>query len=173
MSPADTDGPGTHDEAELSPQADQVFTVIEKDPDAVARVRLDARIVRTRTETAVEFHPREDPTGAMAITGDPGRVWRIGFEPDMWAWTPWRYATDSGLFNGRWDDQLGSDGMGLVVRAAHPSEPDPAAAGEEDRAPADQEALGPVEIAGRLGMPASTVHGFIVEALFGAGTCRP
>jgi hypothetical protein len=25
----------------------------------------------------------------------------------MWAWTPWRYATDSGLFNGRWDDQLG------------------------------------------------------------------
>src|SRR6478735_942543 len=41
------------------------------------------------------------------LTSDPGRVWRIGFEPDMWARTPWRYATDDGLFNGRWDDQLG------------------------------------------------------------------
>jgi len=41
------------------------------------------------------------------LTSDPGRVWRIGFELDMWAWTPWRYATDDGLFNGRWDDQLG------------------------------------------------------------------
>jgi hypothetical protein len=46
-----------------------------------------------------------DPT--LALSGDPGRVWRVGFKPDMWAWTPWRYATDSGLFGGRWDDQLG------------------------------------------------------------------
>lgn len=43
----------------------------------------------------------------LNVSGDPGRVWRVGFEPDMWAWTPWRYATDDGLFNGRWDDQLG------------------------------------------------------------------
>lgn len=40
-------------------------------------------------------------------TSDPGRVWRVGFEPDMWAWTPWVYATDSGLFDGRWDDEQG------------------------------------------------------------------
>ncbi len=43
----------------------------------------------------------------LNVSGDPGRVWRVGFEPDIWAWTPWRYATDDGLFNGRWDDQLG------------------------------------------------------------------
>jgi hypothetical protein len=43
----------------------------------------------------------------LDISGDPGRVWRVGFEPDMWAWTPWSFATDDGLFNGRWDDQLG------------------------------------------------------------------
>ncbi|WP_426517059.1 RES domain-containing protein [Diaminobutyricibacter sp. McL0618] len=43
----------------------------------------------------------------FAVTENPGRVWRVGFEPDMWAWTPWQYAPDSGLFDGRWDDQLG------------------------------------------------------------------
>ncbi|UAJ81757.1 RES family NAD+ phosphorylase (plasmid) [Leifsonia sp. ZF2019] len=44
---------------------------------------------------------------ALNVSGNPGRVWRVGFEPDMWAWTPWQFATDEGLFNGRWDDQLG------------------------------------------------------------------
>lgn len=34
-------------------------------------------------------------------------VWRIGFAPDIWAWTPWNYADDEGLFSGRWDDQQG------------------------------------------------------------------
>lgn len=41
------------------------------------------------------------------ITGDPGEVFHVGFAPDSWSWAPWRYATDSGLFDGRWDDQLG------------------------------------------------------------------
>jgi hypothetical protein len=31
----------------------------------------------------------------------------VGFLPDPWAWTPWVYAEDQGLFNGRWDDQQG------------------------------------------------------------------
>ena len=44
---------------------------------------------------------------SFEVTASPGLVWRVGFEPDMWAWTPWQYATDSGLFDGRWDDQLG------------------------------------------------------------------
>jgi hypothetical protein len=34
-------------------------------------------------------------------------VWHVGYAPDAWAWTPWRYADDEGLFGGRWDDQLG------------------------------------------------------------------
>lgn len=46
------------------------------------------------------------PTG-IRVTTDPGVVWRIGHAPDPWAWTPWEYAGDNGLFDGRWDDQLG------------------------------------------------------------------
>lgn len=38
---------------------------------------------------------------------DAGEVWHVGFAPDPWAWVPWEYANDSGLFDGRWDDQLG------------------------------------------------------------------
>ncbi|MGC5225114.1 RES domain-containing protein [Micromonospora sp. DT81.3] len=43
----------------------------------------------------------------LEITGDPGTVWHVGFAPDAWAWVPWRYANDAGLFDGRWDDPLG------------------------------------------------------------------
>lgn len=74
------------------------------DKEAVAQAVADV------SATGLLFHlaPAKSPaTEAVAITGDPGRVWRVGFEPDMWAWTLWRFATDDGLFNGRWDDQLG------------------------------------------------------------------
>lgn len=43
---------------------------------------------------------------ALQASGDPGEVWRVGFAPDPWQWTPWEYANDEGRFNGRWDDQL-------------------------------------------------------------------
>lgn len=43
----------------------------------------------------------------LQITGNPGTVWQVGFEPDPWAWTSWIYATDAGLFDGRRDDQQG------------------------------------------------------------------
>ena len=48
------------------------------------------------------------PAGALAAGIDPGRVWRVGFRPDPWAWTPWQYASDDGRFPGRWDDPDGS-----------------------------------------------------------------
>ncbi|HUG50802.1 MAG TPA: RES domain-containing protein, partial [Terrimesophilobacter sp.] len=38
---------------------------------------------------------------------DLGDVWHVGFAPNSWAWAPWQYADDEGLFGGRWDDQLG------------------------------------------------------------------
>lgn len=41
----------------------------------------------------------------LPVSVDPGRVWRVGYEPDPWEWTPWQYASDNGRFNGRWDDQ--------------------------------------------------------------------
>lgn len=36
---------------------------------------------------------------------NPGSVWRVGWEIDPWEWIDWRWATDDGRFNGRWDDQ--------------------------------------------------------------------
>lgn len=33
-------------------------------------------------------------------------VYRVGFAPSPWEWTPWEYATD-GRFTGRWDDPNG------------------------------------------------------------------
>lgn len=41
----------------------------------------------------------------LPVSGDPGEVWRVGYPPNPWEWTPWRYASDDGRFNGRWDDQ--------------------------------------------------------------------
>lgn len=43
---------------------------------------------------------------AVAVEVDPGQVWRVGYRPTPWAWTPWRYATH-GRFDGRWDDPAG------------------------------------------------------------------
>jgi RES domain. len=42
---------------------------------------------------------------AIETSGDPGEVWRVGYAPDPWAWTPWEYAGDDGRFSGRWDDE--------------------------------------------------------------------
>lgn len=41
----------------------------------------------------------------LPASGAPGDVWRVGYEPDPWQWTPWQFASDDGRFNGRWDDQ--------------------------------------------------------------------
>lgn len=44
----------------------------------------------------------------LEIETDPEAVWRVGYEPNPWVWTPWSYAADGGLFAGRWDDQKGN-----------------------------------------------------------------
>lgn len=46
-----------------------------------------------------------------------GRVWRVGFRPEPWAWSGWEWATD-GRFQGRWDDLHGN--FRLVALAATP-----------------------------------------------------
>ncbi len=33
-------------------------------------------------------------------------IYRVGYAPSPWEWTPWEYATD-GRFAGRWDDPDG------------------------------------------------------------------
>ena len=30
--------------------------------------------------------------GDIAVITDPGTVWRVGYRPDRWTWTPWQYA---------------------------------------------------------------------------------
>ena len=46
-------------------------------------------------------------SGDLACDDAAGRVvWRVGYTPEPWAWTPWQYATD-GRFTGRWDDPDG------------------------------------------------------------------
>ncbi len=47
------------------------------------------------------------PTPAAYVErSNPGTVWRIGYEPDPWAWTDWAYSRD-GRFDGRWDAPSG------------------------------------------------------------------
>jgi len=47
------------------------------------------------------------PGGSLEVDLDPGRVWRVGYPPQPWAWTPWEYAGPTGRFAGRWDDPAG------------------------------------------------------------------
>lgn len=45
--------------------------------------------------------------GALrCVDAADSQVWRVGFAPEPWAWTPWEYA-DGGRFTGRWDDPQG------------------------------------------------------------------
>jgi hypothetical protein len=39
-------------------------------------------------------------------SGAERQVWRVGYVPEPWSWTPWQFAED-GRFNGRWDDPNG------------------------------------------------------------------
>jgi hypothetical protein len=34
-------------------------------------------------------------------------VYRVGYKPDPWGWTPWEFADAHGRFTGRWDDPAG------------------------------------------------------------------
>jgi RES domain-containing protein len=51
---------------------------------------------------------RRSGVGALVIDALHGRqVYRVGYRPDPFGWTPWEYATD-GRFHGRWDDPDGT-----------------------------------------------------------------
>ncbi len=40
---------------------------------------------------------------ALHLQEERAVVYRVGFRPDAFAWTPWQYASH-GRFDGRWDD---------------------------------------------------------------------
>jgi hypothetical protein len=46
-------------------------------------------------------------SGELTAAAAAGRVWRVGFRPEPWAWSGWEWATD-GRFPGRWDDLHGN-----------------------------------------------------------------
>ena len=41
---------------------------------------------------------------SLVIRQDPGLVWHVGFPPEVWGWTDWKFAAEDGRFDGRWDD---------------------------------------------------------------------
>jgi hypothetical protein len=43
----------------------------------------------------------------LATTATDCEVWRVGFQPEPWAWPSWQHATQ-GRFPGRWDDADGN-----------------------------------------------------------------
>jgi hypothetical protein len=85
------------------------------------------------------------PAGGLAASLDPGRVWRVGYRPDPWAWTPWQYAGETGRFSGRWDDPRGSfrtvyagcELLACLLEVLAPFRPDPLLA--EDLAGIDED----------------------------------
>lgn len=60
------------------------------------------------------------------------RVWRVGFRPNPWTWSDWKWAQD-GRFHGRWDDRTGtfrtlyvaSNLLGCLLEVLAPLRPDP------------------------------------------------
>ncbi|OBK47369.1 hypothetical protein A5655_07085 [Mycobacterium sp. 1081908.1] len=62
---------------------------------------------------------------------EPQDVYRVGYKPEPWNWTPWEYA-DEGRFSGRWDDPagiwrtlyLGSSELACYLEVLAPFRPD-------------------------------------------------
>jgi hypothetical protein len=77
---------------------------------------------------------------------DGRAVWRVGFAPEPWAWTPWEYA-DGGRFTGRWDDPngiwrtlyVGDTRLVCFLEVLAPFRPDPVLAAELDAVEEDPE----------------------------------
>lgn len=49
---------------------------------------------------------RTTPFGPLALSTPSVQMFRVGWAPDAFGWTPWEYA-DAGRFHGRWDDPDG------------------------------------------------------------------
>lgn len=72
-------------------------------------------------------------TQAFETAALPDEIYRVGREPDPWAWTDWVYAAPDGRFNGRWDDAYGryrvlyasSQRFGVFVESLAQFRPDP------------------------------------------------
>lgn len=49
------------------------------------------------------------PVPQLVLTeADHEEVWRVGYQPNPWAWAGWEWAGPDGRFHGRWDDYRGT-----------------------------------------------------------------
>lgn len=79
-------------------------------------------------------------SGTLAAVAPAGPVWRIGYAPEPWQWTPWQYAGTHGTFEGRWDDPrasfrtvyAGSSLLACLLEVLAPFRADPHVADELD-----------------------------------------
>jgi hypothetical protein len=46
-------------------------------------------------------------TPPLAATRPQGELYRVGRDPDPWAWRAWEYAGEDGTFGNRYDDPRG------------------------------------------------------------------
>ena len=88
----------------------------------------------------------------MKFTDLDQRVWRVGFLPQPWEWSDWRWAGPDGRFNGRWDPldhglyrtiYAAGSLLACLVELLAPHRPDPYLVAEiddieEDDSDADQ-----------------------------------
>jgi len=49
---------------------------------------------------SVESSIPTDSGDIRCASGAERQVWRVGYAPEPWSWTPWQFAED-GRFNGR------------------------------------------------------------------------
>lgn len=91
----------------------------------------------------------QTPSGALHYQSvSDVAVYRVGYLPEPWNWTPWEYA-DNGRFDGRWDDPegvwrtlyVGSSPLACYLEVLARFRPDPslaadlAAIGEDEEYP--------------------------------------
>lgn len=73
-----------------------------------------------------------DSGGLACQNAAAHQVFRVGYEPEPWVWTPWQYA-DAGHFSGRWDDPngvwrtiyVGQTPLACYLEVLAPFRPDP------------------------------------------------
>lgn len=97
----------------------------------------------------------------MRLTHVDRRAWRVGFLPQPWEWSDWRWAGPDGRFNGRWDPldhglyrtvYAGDTLLSCLVELLAPHRPDPYLMADMDAIleDAEDEELHPTAPAGHL-----------------------
>jgi hypothetical protein len=82
----------------------------------------------------------------LPVSQNPGTVWRIGYAPNPWVWTDWKFANTDGRFDGRWDDPegqyrtlyVGDSAVACFIEVLAKFRPDPAVTAELNAIESDE-----------------------------------